>query len=236
MARLVQGLDLIREVLADPGQLRQILARSRHRQHAARELADHACCSAIGADAERIAAIELNQIGELVETARNVRIEHRHDARMPQPASSALIQIIGTGLSGRSFCSWNPRSRYATARSFDLGRSHPRPKEQHSCPGKWPRSTVPVKTVTAGPALRPREARRSPRRGSSSSSSRQPPLLAVQRAGCLLQGPLSANPTANAPVWGSASKGEIANGSGNYYINLAEARRCSSPDRLHHGV
>ncbi len=78
-----EGFDLVSKVLADPGQLREVLAGCSHRGNAARQLADHPGRVTVSADPEGIGAFELKQIGELVEAAGNIGIEDRHEAGEP---------------------------------------------------------------------------------------------------------------------------------------------------------
>jgi len=59
--------DLAREVLADAGQLVEVLTGGHHVGHIARQFADQPRRLAVGAHAERIGALDVEQIGNLVE-------------------------------------------------------------------------------------------------------------------------------------------------------------------------
>jgi len=91
--------DLLGEVLADPGQLREVFAGRGHRGDGARQLSDDPGSVPISADPKGIGAFELEEICELVETLCNIGIQDRHDqlwqcyARLAASAKSGFLRI-----------------------------------------------------------------------------------------------------------------------------------------------
>jgi hypothetical protein len=77
-----QGFDLFEKVLADPRELGEVLAGVGHRRDAARQLRDHACGVPVGADAERVGAVEREEIGKLFQVARDIGFEDAHAQRL----------------------------------------------------------------------------------------------------------------------------------------------------------
>jgi len=66
---------------ADAAQLGEVFARSHHRGDALRQRLDHARGLAIGAHAERIGALDVQQIGGLIEHRRDLGVVDRHRRR-----------------------------------------------------------------------------------------------------------------------------------------------------------
>jgi hypothetical protein len=79
--RLYKLGDLAGEVGADTGQLGQVLARLQHLGGAAREVLDGTRRPAVGPHPERVGPLDLEQIGEVVEGRRDLRIVDRHRTR-----------------------------------------------------------------------------------------------------------------------------------------------------------
>ena len=78
MPRRVRGSDLGGEVGADAGQRVEIFAGGQHLGHVARQRADDARGLAVGAHAERVRRVDLEEIGELLELAGDLRVGDGH--------------------------------------------------------------------------------------------------------------------------------------------------------------
>jgi hypothetical protein len=66
------------EIRADPGELGQLAARGERRRDVQPELAHHARGVAVGAHPERVLVAQLEESGDLLEGARDVRVMNRH--------------------------------------------------------------------------------------------------------------------------------------------------------------
>ena len=78
LAGLDDAGDLAGEILADPRQLRQVLAGLQQAGDALRQRFDHPGGATIGAGAKRVLALDLEKFGRLVEHLRDFGILHRH--------------------------------------------------------------------------------------------------------------------------------------------------------------
>ena len=70
--------DLAGEVGADAGQPGQVVAAFHQHARLLRQVAQDARGIAIGADAERIGPLDLQQVGDLFEDDHDVGVMHRH--------------------------------------------------------------------------------------------------------------------------------------------------------------
>ena len=90
--REVSGLadigDLAGEILADAGQFRQIRLRRQHTAHALRQVSHGTGGAAVGAHAELVLALDLQEISGLVEHIGDLGVLDRHRSR------SLLIEIL----------------------------------------------------------------------------------------------------------------------------------------------
>ena len=73
--------NLARKILADAGQLRQVLAACDHLCGALRQILDGLGGAAIGANAKRVCVVDLEEIGKLVEEACNIGVVDGHRYR-----------------------------------------------------------------------------------------------------------------------------------------------------------